>query len=425
VAKFAGADHNTQRGWQITMGIWAALCLILFLITFVTCRERIQPQPSQKSTPKQIRHQKSTARPHMKHCLAFLALAALPINAADVPALKDIFHNDFLIGAALNSLQFTGRNAPATALVEVQFNSISPGNVLKWGLIHPERGRYDFGPADRYVEFGVKNNMFIVGHNLVWHSQTPSWVFQDDQGQPITREALLNRMRDHIFAVAGRYKGKIGGWDVVNEALNDDGSLRPSPWMRIIGEDYLLHAYQWAHEADPDAQLYYNDYSLENPAKRAGGVALIRKLQSEGIPIAAVGLQGHYKMDWPPLREIDDAINAFAALGVKVMITELDVDLLRPANRSADVSQMEAGSRNTDDPYASGLPDAMQEALAKRYAELFKVFLRHRGTITRVTFWGVGDGDSWLNRGRKNYPLLFDRNYQPKPAFDAVISLAH
>jgi endo-1,4-beta-xylanase len=352
-------------------------------------------------------------------------MAALSTSAAEVPSLKDAFRDDFLVGAALNSSQFTGQNAAAEALVVAQFDSTSPENVMKWGLIHPRPGEFDFGPADSYVEFGVKHNMFIVGHNLIWHSQTPLWVFQDDKGETITREALLKRMHDHIFAVAGRYKGKIGGWDVVNEALNEDGTLRRSPWMRIIGEDYLLHAYQWAHEADPHAQLYYNDYSMENPAKRAGGIALIRKLQSEGVPIAAVGLQGHYKMDWPAPQEIDDTINAFAALGIKVMITELDIDLLRPANKSADVSQMEATSRNTADPYAKGLPDAMQRALANRYAELFKVFMKHHGMITRVTFWGVGDGDSWLNRGKSNYPLLFDRNYQPKPAFDAVIATAH
>ncbi|HEX4119484.1 MAG TPA: endo-1,4-beta-xylanase [Verrucomicrobiae bacterium] len=360
----------------------------------------------------------------MKHCLQFLLLAALSTNAATIPALKDVYRKDFLIGAALNSSQFTGENAAAAALVAAQFDSTSPENVMKWEQIHPWPNTYNFGPADAYVNFGVKHKMFIVGHNLIWHSQTPSWVFQGDKGEPITRDALLKRMHDHIFAVAGRYKGKIGGWDVVNEALNEDGTLRQSHWFKIIGEDYLLDAYQWAHEADPHAQLYYNDYSMENPAKRAGGVALIRKLQSEGVPIFGVGLQGHYKMDWPSPQEINDTINAFSALGVKVMITELDVDLLRPSNRSADVSQMEAAARSTGDPYANGLPEPMQRALADRYAELFKVFLNHRGTITRVTFWGVGDGDSWLNRGRKNYPLLFDRQYQPKPAFNAVISVA-
>jgi endo-1,4-beta-xylanase len=361
----------------------------------------------------------------MKYYVPFMLFAAITANAGDIPALKDVFKKDFLVGAALNTSQFTGKNAEAAALVIQQFDCISPENVMKWEPIEPKPGEYNFGPADSYVQFGVDHHMFIVGHNLIWHSQTPAWVFKDDKGETITRDALLKRMHDHIFAIAGRYKGKVGGWDVVNEALNENGTLRNSAWKRIIGEDYLLHAYQWAHEADPNAQLYYNDYSMENPAKRAGGVALVKKLQSEGVPIYGVGLQGHYKMDWPTTQEIDDTINAFAGLGVKVMITELDIDLLHPSNRSADVAEMAAASQNTGDPYANGLPDAKQKALADRYAELFKVFLKHQGTITRVTFWGVGDGDSWLNRGRKNYPLLFDRNYQPKPAFNAVIATAH
>jgi endo-1,4-beta-xylanase len=204
--------------------------------------------------------------------------------------LKEAFKNDFLIGAALNEAAFTGQNTNAVALIKTQFNTISPENVLKWESIHPKPDQYDFSAADRYVEFGQKNKMFIVGHTLVWHNQTPKWVFQDDQGNPVDRDTLLKRMHDHISTVVGRYKGKIGGWDVVNEALNEDGTLRESPWKKIIGEDYLLKAYQFAHEADPQAELYYNDYSLENAPKQNGAVALIKKLQAQGVPITAVGL---------------------------------------------------------------------------------------------------------------------------------------
>jgi endo-1,4-beta-xylanase len=280
--------------------------------------------------------------------------------------------------------------------------------------------------------------MFIVGHNLVWHNQTPKWVFQSDQGSrtverqrhSVDRETLLARMRYHIFEVVGRYKGKIGGWDVVNEAVEDDGTLRKSEWEKIIGPDYILKAYQFAHEADPQAQLYYNDYSLENPAKRAGAIALIKKLQAAGIPIAGVGLQGHYKMDWPTPAALDETIKAFSKLGVKVMITELDLDMLPPATSSqaAEVS-MNFALQAKLNPYTNGLPDSMQQALTKRYADLFKVFLANNDSITRVTFWGVTDADSWLNywpvKGRTAYPLLFDRNCRPKPAFDAVIQAAH
>jgi endo-1,4-beta-xylanase len=236
----------------------------------------------------------------------------------------------------------------------------------------------------------------------------------------------LARMREHIFTVVGRYRGRIKGWDVVNEALNADGTMRNSPWRRIIGDDYIEKAFQFAHEADPSAQLHYNDYSLENEPKRKGAIALIKKLQAEGIPVTAVGLQDHVKMDWPTTHQLNETISAFAKLGVKVMITELDVDVV-PAtqrNRTADLAlnaQPIAGGNS----FANGLPSSRQQELARRYAELFRVYLKHRADISRVTFWGVTDGDSWLNsRGRVNYPLLFDRAGQPKPAFQSVIQTA-
>lgn len=360
--------------------------------------------------------------------LALLGIL-LAANAGAQPALKDVFKNDFLIGAALNPSQFTEQNAAEAALVKAQFNCISPENVLKWESVHPRPGVFDFSPADHYVEFGEKNKMFIVGHNLIWHSQTPGWVFQDDRRNAISRDALVARMRKHISTAVGRYKGKIGGWDVVNEALDESGTLRRSRWEKIVGDDYLVLAYQFAHEADPQAQLYYNDYSLENKPKRNGAIALIKKLQAGGIPIYGVGLQGHYKMDWPTTNQLDETISAFSKLGVKVMITELDMDVLPRGTRSqgADVS-MNVAARAGLNPYTNGLPDSVQQQLARRYADLFSVFRKHRGDITRVTFWGVTDGDSWLNdwpvRGRTAYPLLFDRNCRPTPAFEAVIATA-
>ena len=223
----------------------------------------------------------------------------LPSNAGAQTALKDVFKNHFLIGAALNEAQFSGTDVHGATLAKTQFNTITPENALKWGSVHPEPGVYNFDASDRYVEFGEKNGMVIIGHTLVWHNQTPRWVFQDSTGKPISREALLERMRDHIQTVVGRYKGKIKGWDVVNEALNEDGSLRECPWLKIIGEEYIVKAFEFAREADPSVELYYNDFSLENAPKREGAVALIKKLQAAGVHVAAVGLQGHYKMDWP------------------------------------------------------------------------------------------------------------------------------
>lgn len=361
--------------------------------------------------------------------LPILLLAAAAAQAQTTPTLKDAFRGIFRIGAAINQAQFEERDTRGVPIITAQFNTISPENVLKFEVVHPRLDGYNFDPGDHYVAFGEKHQMFIVGHCLVWHSQTPRWVFQDAEGKPLTRDSLLERMHDHIRAVVGRYKGRIGGWDVVNEALNEDGTLRPSPWLKIIGDDYILKAFQFAHEADPQAELYYNDYSLENEAKRKGAVEMIRKLKAGGATVTAVGLQGHDHMDWPTVEQQSATIEAFAALGVKVNITEFDIDVLPRTQRqnTADVSATAAGNAASN-PYTAGLPDDVQQALAKRYADLFKVFVAHKDAITRITFWGVTDGDSWLNnfptRGRTNYPLLFDRQGKPKPAFDAVIQTA-
>jgi endo-1,4-beta-xylanase len=359
--------------------------------------------------------------------IAVLVAGLAPCAGAQQASLKDAFQGLFRIGAAVNQTQFEEKDPRAAGIVGAQFNTISPENALKWEAIHPRVDGYNFGPADEYVAFGEKHKMFIIGHNLVWHSQVPAWVFRDDKGAPLTRDALLARMKDHIDTVVGRYKGRIGGWDVVNEALNEDGTMRKSQWLNIIGDDYIIKAFQFAHAADPQAELYYNDYSIENEAKRKGAVELIKKLKAAGCTVTAMGLQGHDSLDWPTLQQQEETIDAFAALGVKVAISELDVDVLprnAPGN-SADVSATSAGGAN---PYVNGLPEAVQQALAKRYADLFGVFVKHAKVMSRITFWGVTDGDSWKNnypvRGRTNYPLLFDREGKTKPAFDAVIKTA-
>jgi len=362
--------------------------------------------------------------------LLILGLSLVTLGGAEAqPMLKSAFQNDFLIGAALSESQFSGQNTNAVALIQAQFDTISPENALKWESIHPRLDQYDFSAADRYIAFGQSNNMFIVGHTLVWHEQTPKWVFQDDKGNPVDRDTLIRRMHDHISTVVGRYKGKIGGWDVVNEALNENGTLRESPWKKIIGEDYLLLAYQFAHEADPQAELYYNDFSLEKARKCKGAVALIKKLQAQGVHVSAVGLQGHYKMDWPKPAQLGQTIETLSQLGVKVMITELDMNILpSPTKSQAAEISMNFALRTKLNPYTNGLPDAVQQQLTKRYAELFAVFVSHHDVVSRVTFWGVTDGDSWLNnwpvKGRTAYPLLFNRDGNPKPAFNAVIQMS-
>jgi endo-1,4-beta-xylanase len=360
----------------------------------------------------------------------FCVLLTLSLTAAaqDQCALKDVFKDDFKIGVALNRRQIFEQDVRGAEIVKTHFNSITPENVLKWALVHPEPNRFDFEAPDRFVEFGEKHGMFIVGHTLVWHNQTPAWVFQDEKGNAADRETLLKRMRDHISKVVGRYKGRINGWDVVNEALNQDGTMRQSPWMKIIGEDYLELAFKFAHEADPNAELYYNDYDLELPAKRAGAVALIKKLKAAGVPISGVGLQNHNLMDWPTPADEDATIAALSALGVKIHITELDVDVLPRTTKPGADYAVDIPVTPQLNPYVDRLPDAMHAMLAMRYAELFRVYMKHRQVVERVTFWGVADDDSWLNnwpiKGRTNYPLLFDRNGTAKPVLNAVISTA-
>ncbi len=370
----------------------------------------------------------------LRNLLAVFMLAGLTLPVAAQTAssqprsLKDAYKDKFVVGAAINLYQIFEQDDRGTPIITNQFNSITPENVLKWALVHPQPDRYDFTPGDRYVEYGLKHKMFIVGHCLVWHNQTPKWVFQDEKGNPLTRDALLKRMHDHIVTVVGRYKGKITSWDVVNEALNEDGTMRQTLWFKIIGEDYIEKAFEYAHEADPKAELYYNDFSLENEPKRNAAIALIKNLQAKGIPIAGVGLQNHDNLEWPGAEQEDATISAFEKLGLKVSISELDITVLPSPNKqgTADVTAT-AEARQALNPYPYGLPESVQAQLAKRYADLFGVFAKHRG-VERVTLWGVTDGDSWLNdwpvRGRTNYPLLFDRNGMPKPAFQAVIDAA-
>lgn len=346
----------------------------------------------------------------------------------ETATLKDAYQDAFLIGTALNRDQIIGKDPSVLALVKKQFNALTAENAMKWQFIHPEPDRYDFETADALVSFAQEQDMAVIGHTLVWQSQTPRWVFQDSSGGQADRELLLARMRDHIQTVAGRYKGRILGWDVVNEALNEEGEFRRSPWLRIIGEDYIDYAFRFAHEADPEAELYYNDYNMWYPGKVEGVVRLVKTLQSKGIPIHGIGLQGHWGLDYPDMDELEAAFRQFAATGMKIMITELDVDVLpQPSDyRGADISK-NFELRQALNPYPEALPDSMQQVLADRYVDFFRLFYKYRAAVTRVTFWGVHDGHSWKNhfpvRGRTNYPLLFDRNLEPKPACRAVVEI--
>jgi len=343
--------------------------------------------------------------------------------------LKDALAGKFYIGTALNPGHYTGRDTATIKVINEHFNAVVAENCMKPGPIHPRNGFYNFAPADQFVEFGEKNNMFITGHCLVWHSQAPNWFFTDSLGNNVTREVLIARMKEHISTVVGRYKGRVKGWDVVNEALNEDGSYRKTKFYEIIGEDYVKLAFQFAQEADPDCELYYNDYSLANEPKRKGAVALVKKLLEQGVRVDGIGEQCHIGLDYPKISEFEKSIKAFAALGVKVLITEMDISVLpMPDQRvGADISANFEYQKKLN-PYAGGLPDSVNAAMEKRWFDFFELFLKHKKVISRVTLWGVNDGQSWKNnwpvRGRTDYPLLFDRKNQPKPVVQRIIDAA-
>ena len=350
--------------------------------------------------------------------------------ASQTDSLKAAYQDHFLIGTAIGNNQIMQPNPAVSQLIAQQFNAVTPENDMKWERIHPLPDKFDFTAADKLVELAQKNNMFITGHTLMWHSQAPDWVFENEQGQFVDRETLLKRLKNHIETVVGRYKGRIQSWDVVNEALNEDGSLRNSKWRQIIGDDLIEKAFEYAHAADPDAELYYNDYNLYAPQKRAGAVRIVRQLKAKGLRIDGVGMQGHYSLGYPDLKEVEDSIIAYAAEGVKVMITELDVSVLpfpEGAEAGADINQNLALQEKFD-PYRNGLTPEASDKLTQTYADLFTIFLRHKQDITRVTLWGTDDSMTWRNNwpmnGRTDYPLLFDRKLQAKPAYDALLKLA-
>jgi len=352
------------------------------------------------------------------------------IETATRPVLKEVFKRDFHIGAALSVDQICGNEPDALSLVAKHFSSITPENLLKWEEVHPKPGQYNFYAADRYVAFGEEHKMHIIGHTLVWWHQTPDWVFQDEAGKPVGREVLLERMKEHIFTVMGRYRGRIHGWDVVNEAINADGSWRKSKWYEILGEEHVAKAFEFARQADPKAELYYNDFDLEIRPKYEGVIRLVKGLQAKGIRVDGIGIQGHWFTEQPQLAEIENHFVALSQLGVKLMITELDVGVLPYYPLDSQIvplSSFDVETQKKYNPYPNGLPEADQEHLARRYADLFSLLRKHRDKFGRVTFWAVHDGQSWRNywpiTGRTDYPMLFDRHCKPKAAYDAVVKI--
>lgn len=359
-------------------------------------------------------------------------------NTGAATVLKDVYKDAFLIGTAVTPAITSGADKASQDIVVQHFNSITVENVMKAALINPEPGVYNFAPADDFVAFGQKNNMFIVGHTLVWHNQCPAWFFTNAAGKPNSKQEQIERLRDHIKTVAGRYAGKVHAWDVVNEVIDNDGSYRPTTWVNAFGNGDTLvkYAFKFAAEFAPNTELYYNDFNAWRPAKRDGIVRLVKMLKAEGIRIDGVGMQGHWGLNYPKTEYIEAAIDAYAASGVKVMITELDVDVLPLTKEGQIIGQGMADKqfqleefKTYLDPYRKGMPDDVQQQLTKRYEELFSIFYKRRDKIARVTLWGVHDGMNWKNDypipNRTNYPLLWDRNRKPKPALNAVLSVTN
>jgi endo-1,4-beta-xylanase len=377
----------------------------------------------------------SGLRPTLQSVL-FLLVAALtgsctsnaPNGQTKTGGLKDHYAGTYLIGVALFPELFD--DSVSAGLIKTQFNSITAENDMKWERVHPTLNEYTFDRADEIVDFTQRNDIELIGHTLVWHSQLGKGVFTAEENEEIHVDSatLMSRVKEHIFTVAGRYKGKVHGWDVVNEALNDDGTLRESGFLKIAREGYISKAFEFANEADPEAELYYNDYNLVNPAKREGAIRIVRSLQEKGLRIDAVGVQAHWELDYPSLEEIEKSILAYSDAGVQVMFTELDISVLPSPWRmpSAEVS-IRFENNETMNPYPAGMPDSINLALAQRYKDIFAIFNKHSDKISRVTFWGLHDGISWKNgfpiRGRTDYPLLFDRKMKPKDAYWEVVGL--
>jgi len=328
--------------------------------------------------------------------------------------LKDYYHGYFTIGVAVSPQALKTDEA---GLIIREFGSMTPENAMKMGPIHPRENEYNWKDADSIVAFAKRNNLKLRGHTLCWHNQTPRWLFVDSNGKDVSKEILLQRLKDHITTVVNRYKGTVYAWDVVNEAISDAPGeyLRNSPWMRICGEEYISKAFQFAHEADPNALLFYNDYNEINPVKREKIYKLVKSLKDAGIPIDGVGLQGHWSVYEPTQPVLEETIEKFSKLGVKIQVTELDISVYPKEHSSRDRKPEDANDAFTTE---------KEQMQAAQYKMLFDTFRKYKNVISAVTFWNISDRHSWLDdfpvRGRKDYPLLFDKDLKPKKAYFEV-----
>jgi endo-1,4-beta-xylanase len=360
-----------------------------------------------------------------------LTISAVVLASAHTMArttLAEATKGKFLFGVAVNMQQVNGVNPVESKLIAKEFSAVVAENCMKPQPTHPEENSYKWGDADKFVAFGEKNKQVVTGHCLIWHSQIGRWMFVDKNGKDVSPEILKERMRQHIYAVVGRYKGRVKGWDVVNEAIEDDGTYRQSKFYQILGKDFIKYAFQFAHEADPNAELYYNDYNVENPTKCDGIVQLVKELKAAGCRIDAVGSQSHMHITKPTLEATETSFQKLKAAGVHILITEWDISILPSPYDGANISANFAYSKEMD-PYRAGVPDSIQHKWNKRVLDMFELFLKYSDVVDRVTVWGLNDAATWLNgfpiRGRKDYPVLFDRKNNRKSVVDDMIIMAN
>lgn len=348
-----------------------------------------------------------------------LAVAIMAACAASgqtaIPSLARLFERRFLVGAAIAPSYTLGREG---LLLKKHYNCVTTENVLKMVHVHPEEKRYDWAPADSIADFAEANDMRLRGHTLVWHKQCPEWIFREKDGRRVSRERLLQRLKEHIQTVAGRYRGRVYAWDVVNEAVSDNPAetYTRTPFYEIIGEEYIELAFRWAHEADPDALLFYNDYNETDSVKRRKIIRLVTDLKNKGVPIHGVGLQAHWSIYEPSAQVLEATLRDFTATGLKLHITELDVSVWQGGSPRKENADGEAYDSFTEE------LDRRQQA---QYRMIFEKFGKHADAIDAVVFWSISDRHSWLNnwpvRGRKDHPLLFDRELNPKSSFWRVV----
>ncbi len=335
-------------------------------------------------------------------------------NYKDNKGLKDYYKKYFPIGVAVRPADFSSGESN---LIINEFNSVTPENAMKMGPIHPREDRYYWRDADTIVNFAIRNKLKVRGHTLCWHAQTPNWLFTDSAGNNVSKEILLQRLESHINTVVSRYKGKIYAWDVVNEAIADGPEyLRKSKWTEITGEEFIEKAFEYAHAADPDAVLFYNDYNTEIPAKRDKIYKLLKGLKEKGIPVHGVGLQAHWSVSTPTRQELEKSIEMFSSLGLQIQFTELDISVYSGRQGGQLIQGQQQQQQKAE------FTAEMEQQQLEKYKMVFDVFRKYKKNITGVTFWNVSDKYTWLDgRGRKNYPLLFDQELKPKKAYWEVV----